>query len=166
MSKDNQSEKEFVEQIQAAITFWGMIILATGGYLKQSKCQVGLVFFNFVNRRSRIKKINRTPQHQFTIPQKDGQTVLIPTIGAAKGAKSLSVIFDLLNKGNHHVDYIKKKGLEWTSKLNSAVHISRSNAWCSYMYQLEPSLAYSIETLSADPTSLEKTQRKIFSKAC
>ena len=40
--------------------------------------------------------------------------------------------------------------------------ISCSDAWCSYMYQLEPSLAYSIETLSTDPTSVERTQQKIF----
>lgn len=113
MSKDNQSKKEFVKQIQAAITFWGMIVFDTGGYLKQSKCQVGLVLFDFVNGCLRVKKLNMTPQHQFTIPQKDNKTLPIPMIVAEKGTKSLGVIFDLLNKGTHHADYIRKKGLEW-----------------------------------------------------
>ena len=162
LAKDHQTEQEFVEQIQAAITFWGMIVLATGGYLKQSKCQVGLVLFDFRNGVPRIKKISKTPKHQFTIPQKDDKTVPIPTIEADAGTKSLGVMFDLENKGTHHVGYIEKKGAEWTSKLNSAVHIGRSDAWCSFMFQLEPSLAYSLETLSADPTSLEKAQRNIF----
>ena len=139
-----------------------MIVLATGGYPKQSNCQVGLVFFDFCNGVPRIKKISKTPSHQFTIPQKDNETVPIPTTKADAGTKSLGVMFDLKNEGNHHVSYIKKKGAEWTSKLNSAVHIGRSDAWCSFMYQLEPSLTYSLETLSADPTSLEKAQRKIF----
>ena len=71
-------------------------------------------------------------------------------------------MFDLENKGKHHVNYIGKKGSKWTSKLNTAVHIGRSDAWCSFMYQLEPSLSYSIETVSAEPTQVERTQRRIF----
>ena len=56
-----------------------MIVLATGGYLKQSKCQVGLVFFEFVNGVSRIKKLQKIPKHQFMIPQKDNK--MLPTSG-------------------------------------------------------------------------------------
>ena len=86
----------------------------------------------------------------------------IPTIGLKEGTRSLGVMFDLENKGRHHINYIGKKGDEWTSKLNTAVHIGRSDAWCSFMYQLKPALSYSIKTLSAEPTLVEKTQRKIF----
>ena len=52
MAKDYQTAEEFAQQVQAAITFWGMIVLATGGYLKQSKCQVGLVMFKFVDGKA------------------------------------------------------------------------------------------------------------------
>ena len=38
LAEDHQTEQEFVDQVQSAITFWRMIVLATGGYLKQSKC--------------------------------------------------------------------------------------------------------------------------------
>ena len=34
LAEDDQTEEEFILQVQAAITFWGMIVLATGGYLK------------------------------------------------------------------------------------------------------------------------------------
>ena len=71
-------------------------------------------------------------------------------------------MFDLMNKGQHHVDYIAEKGNEWVSRLNSDSYLSRQDAWCSYMYQLEPSLAYSIETLSANPTKVERVQRNIY----
>lgn len=98
LARDHQTEQEFVEQVQAAITFWGMIVLATGDYLKQSKCKVGLVFFDFCNGVPRIKKISKTPSHQFTIPQKENKTVPIPTIEANVGTKSLGVMFDLKNK--------------------------------------------------------------------
>ena len=39
LAKDHQTEQEFVDQIQSAITFWGMIVLATGGYLKQKNAR-------------------------------------------------------------------------------------------------------------------------------
>ena len=84
----------------------------------------------------------------------------IPTIGPTEGTRSLGVMFDLENKGKHHVNYIDKKGNKWTAKLNTAVHIGRSDAWCSFMYQLEPSLAFSIETLSVEPTLVEKKTAK------
>ena len=43
---DGQSEEEFIRKIQSTVTFWGMVALATGGYLKQKKCQVALTLFN------------------------------------------------------------------------------------------------------------------------
>ena len=44
---DGQTEEEFIRKIQSAVTFWGMIALATGGYLKQKKCQVAMTLFDF-----------------------------------------------------------------------------------------------------------------------
>ena len=151
-----------MQKIQSAITFWGMITLASGGYLKQSKCQVALTLFDFPNGKATVQKAEKLPKHEFVIPQKGDGSVPIPTVGADAGTKSLGVMFDLMNKGKHHVDYIAEKGNEWVSRLNSDSYLSRQDAWCSYMYQLEPSLAYSIETLSADPTKLEKVQRNIY----
>ena len=44
---NGQSEEEFIHEIHSAVIFWGMIALATGGYLKQKKCQVALTLFDF-----------------------------------------------------------------------------------------------------------------------
>ena len=38
LSRDNQSEDNFISQVQSAITLLGIIVLATDCYLKQSKC--------------------------------------------------------------------------------------------------------------------------------
>ena len=123
MAKGYQMEEEFAQQVQSAITFWGMIVLATGGYLKQSKCQVGLVIFKFVNGKAYMVRQPALQQFQFTIPQKDGETVEIPTVDAFAGTKSLGVNFDLANRGVHQVSKIQSKGLEWTSRLNSDAYI-------------------------------------------
>ena len=68
LARDDQTEDDFINHVQAAITFWGMIVLATGGYLKQSKCQVGLTLFRFVNGEAKVKSARLLPKFQFTIP--------------------------------------------------------------------------------------------------
>ena len=50
-----------MQKIQSAITFWGMIALATGGYLKQSKCQVALTLFDFPNGKATVQKARNFP---------------------------------------------------------------------------------------------------------
>ena len=104
-------------------------------------------------------------QFQFTIPQKNSETVEILTVDAFAGTKSLGVNFDLANLGVHQVSKIKSKGLEWTLRLNSDLYISQSDAWCSFNFQLKPALSYSAVTLSADPEKLSEVQRSIFYKS-
>ena len=124
LSKDDQSKEQFMQHIQGAVTFWDILILATGGFIKQSKSQVGLSCFRFVNGKPALKKKKELPSFQFTIPQKDGTDVSIPTVSVMEGTDSLGVKFDMENKCLHHVDKLNFKGSKWTSRLNSAVHIS------------------------------------------
>ena len=113
-----------MQHIQAAITFWGMLILATGGNIKQSKSQAGLSFFIFVNGRPKLEIGRELPTFQFTIPQKDGNNVPILTVSAMKGTDSLSVRFNMENECVHQVKKLIIKGSKWLSRLNSGVHIS------------------------------------------
>ena len=114
-----------MQHIQAAITFWGMLILATGGYIKQSKSQVGLSIFIFENGRAKLKTERELPTFQYTIPQKGGSAVSIPTVNAMTGTDSLGVKFNMENKCSHQVEKILHKGSKWLSRLNSDVHIRR-----------------------------------------
>ena len=150
-----------MQHIQAAITFWGMLILATGGYIKQSKSQVGLSIFTFVNGRPKLKTGRELPAFQFTIPQKGGSDVPIPTVSAMTGTDSLGVRFNMENKCLHQVKKLSTKGSKWLSHLNSGVYISPHDSWSSYFYQLQPSLSYLALTLSADPKKVEAVQGSI-----
>ena len=102
------------------------------------------------------------PNFEFTIPQKGGTTVTIPTVDPRSATKSLGVMYDVMNECDHQVQYISDKGTVWTSRLNSDAHISKRDAWKSFFFQLQPSLSYSIVTVSADPKSLAKAQSDIF----
>ena len=100
-----------------------MLILATGGYIKQSKSQVGLSIFTFANGQPKLKKGRELPTLQFTIPEKSGYDVPIPTVNAMTGTESLGVKFNMENKCSHQVEKILHKGSKWLSRLNSDVHI-------------------------------------------
>ena len=77
----SDTEKDFARQIQQALWDWGMIVMATGGYLKQKKCYVSLSFFHFKNGKACLKKkgqLNTTP---VVVPQPKGTNLPIPIIG-------------------------------------------------------------------------------------
>ena len=74
LSQDDQPEDGFIGQVQSAITLWGMIVLATGGYLKQSKCQVCPVLFRFIQGRAVVKKAKvyaKVPVHHSSEGRED-----------------------------------------------------------------------------------------------
>ena len=42
-----QTTEEFMSHIQRSLTFWGQLVLATGGVIKQKKSQVAIASFKF-----------------------------------------------------------------------------------------------------------------------
>ena len=56
-AKENHMTEEFFEFIQAAIDFWGMLVMASGGLLKQKKCQVAIASFQFSDGRLRLHQL-------------------------------------------------------------------------------------------------------------
>ena len=49
-----------------------MIIMATGGSLKPSKCHVSVSSYTCWKGRAVLKKTRELPKTTFTVPQKDG----------------------------------------------------------------------------------------------
>ena len=67
--------------IQRSITFWGELVLATGGVLKQNKCQVAIAAYKFKSGKAIIKKPRKARQPSFqqsvlqmTLPLLDSPT--------------------------------------------------------------------------------------------
>ena len=114
-----------------------------------------------MNGRPKLKTGRELPAFQFTIPQKGGSDVPIPTVSAMTGTDSLGVRFNMENKCLHQVKKLSTKGFKWLLRLNSGVHINPYDSWSSYFYQLKPSLGYSALTLSADPKKVEAIQGSI-----
>ena len=161
-SKKHHSHEEFFSFIQDALYFWGMLVLATGGLLKQKKSRVAVALFKFSDGRTRLLQPRAFPKLQFQIPQKGNTSVPISTIGPDKDIKSLGFTNDLRNSGKHQVKRIDKIGKEWVTNMNTSRYLRRGDVRLSLSIQLRPKLNWSIACLSSDPKKLDKTLHGFF----
>ena len=53
-AQTQHSDEEFFSFVQDALNFWGMLVLATGGVLKQKKSRVAVALYKFSNGHARI----------------------------------------------------------------------------------------------------------------
>ena len=161
-SKKHHSHEEFFSFIQDALNFWGMLVLATGGVLKQKKSRVAVALFKFSDGRARLLQPRAFPKLQFQIPQKGNTSVPIPTVGPDKDIKSLGFTNDLRNSGKHQVKQIEKMGKEWVTNMNTSRYLRRGDVRLSLSSQLRPKLNWSIACLSSDPKKLDETVHGFF----
>ena len=157
-----QSTEEFMAHIQRSITFWGKLVLATGGVLKQKKCQVAIAAYKFKSFKAIIKKPSELPDIKFHIPQKEGKTAIIPTISASDDITSLGFSNDLRNTGQHQLNRIKKIGNEWADNMNTSRFLQRTDVRRSLSSQLHPKLKWSIVCLSHDPKKVDKALHSFY----
>ena len=61
-SKKHHSHEEFFSFIQDALNFWGMLVLATDGVLKQKKSRVAVALFKFSDGRARLLQPRAFPK--------------------------------------------------------------------------------------------------------
>ena len=157
---EGMNDDDFIEFIQRALDLWGHLVLATGGYLKPSKCHVQFVLVAFRHGRPYYRQI--TLEQPFSIPQKDGQRADIECLDPAKSSRLLGFDADLFGSGKDHVDALFEKGMTWAARSNTAGYLTRGDRWLSLFHQLYPSMTYAIEALCAQPKWIEDKQHKIF----
>ena len=125
------------EFIQAAIDFWGIFVMASGGSLKQKKCQVVIASFNFLDGRPRLQQLKSLPEHPFELSQKDCMTAPIPTKSAEEEVTALGFANNFKNSGHCQVKTITNKGNNWASNMNSNPYLRRDDVWLSLSTQLQ-----------------------------
>ena len=76
-----------------------------------------------------MKKKRALPSVQITIPQKDSRPTAINVIEPTESKKTLGVTTNLAGDGKDHLEYIRGKGLEWASKLQTNRYVQASDGW-------------------------------------
>lgn len=82
---------EFFNDCQEAVTEWGRIVLATGGYLKAAKCFWYMMAWKWVKGMPILRSLSQLPKYKMTIPQKSGTPVKIPLRCVTDAQKTLGV---------------------------------------------------------------------------
>ena len=134
----SDTEKDFARQIQQALWDWGMIVMTTGGYLKQKKCYVSLSFFHFKNDKACLKKKGQLNTTHMVVPQPKGPDLPIPIIGPEESRETLGVLTNGAGTSDDHLAEIMWKGKEWGEKLKSHGYIKAQDGWLSFQIQLKP----------------------------
>ena len=158
----SQSNDDFLVMIQDAISEWGRIVMVTGGYLKQVKCQVALAIVEFVDGKPSLANKASLADITYTIPTKEGGAESIKVLGPNDKVEALGITTDLVNSGTHHLAEIEKKTLDWISRLNSSRIITKAGAWLSFFHQLKPRILYAIDCLSAPPKDVDATMNRLY----
>ena len=158
------SDNEFFNQIQAAITCWGLIIMATGGHCKQAKCKVSVVSYGYKNGRAYIKPHRDLPQTALVIPQHNGPSLPIAHIPPDQACEALGTFVAADGNQRTQLDEMKKKGLSWADQLSSA-HLPPADGFLSLNIHLKPRLCWNLVTVCESPKVVDKALSKVFFQA-
>ena len=82
---------QFFHDCQTAVTDWGKIVLATGGYLEAGKCFWYMMGWKWVNGVPQLRTLQQLPKYSLTIPQKIGSPTAIPLRDVGDAEETLGV---------------------------------------------------------------------------
>ena len=78
-----------------------------------------------------MKKKQALPSLPITVPQKTGPLKTIDIIKPTTSKKTLGIKTNLIGNGKAHLKYIRGKGLEWATKLQTNHYVQASDGWHS-----------------------------------
>ena len=158
-------DADFFAKIQHAVTDWARVVIATGGSLKPPKCHASVASFRFIGGVAKMKSKRALPSVTLTVPQKDGPPKKIAVIEPTESKKTLGVFTNLTGDGTDHLKYIRGKGLEWASKLQTNRYVQASDGWQSLHTQLKPKMTWGIVCLSSPPAKVDKALASVYHRS-
>jgi hypothetical protein len=113
----DQSLDEFFQQTQDAVMDWGLIVQATGGYLKATKCFWYMMAWQWKNGEPTLCPLSQLPKYKLMIPQKNGQPVPIPMTDVTTSKETLGVFSCPASDFGAHITNKMAKGKLWVESL-------------------------------------------------
>ena len=156
-----QTEMDFFHQAQHAITDWGKITLATGGYLKATKCFWYLMSWEWKNGVPTLRTRRQQPNFQMTIPQKSGTPVSIPLRDVSHVEETLGVWSCPLGDFGVHIGKKMEVGHLWAERLRRN-RCPAADGWLGFRYSLIPKCTYGFAAITPDPDFLEESFQRLY----
>ena len=166
-----------IAHVQKGATDYGLLAQASGGILKQIKCAVYFLVYQFVRGRARLKHLKDLPPPiaevarkdgtlapaHITIPQPDGSEVPIATLDVDEASKMLGFHFAPFGGSLHHMSQMKEKGLDWADRLASRP-LPHRDAWLSFHAQLFPGMTWGLVAAIMSPSKLDDLMQSLYYK--
>jgi hypothetical protein len=152
---------DFYGQYQAAVTDWGHIVLATGGYLKASKCFWYMLSWRWVKGIPQLHSLASLPNYELYIPQKSGTPASVPLCCVSNAEETLGVWSCPAGDFGTHVSKKMDAGHLWVERLRQNC-CPAADSWLGFRYSLMPKVTYGFTAITIDPAELEKQFQALY----
>jgi hypothetical protein len=148
---------DFYGQCQSAVTDWGKIVIATGGYLKASKCFWYMMAWRWVKGVPQLRSLSSLPNYKLYIPQKSDAPAAIPLRCVSDAEETLGVWSCPSGDFGTHLSKKMAAGHLWVEHLRRN-RCPAVNGWLGFWYSLVPKVTY----ITVDPAELEKQFQALY----
>lgn len=152
---------DFYDQCQSAVTDWGRIVLATGGYLKASKCFWYMMAWKWHKGVPSLRSLNQLPNYKLYIPQKSGVDAAVPLRCVTVAEETLGVWSCPSGDFGVHVSKKMEKGHLWVERLRRN-RCPAADGWLGFRYSLMPKMTYGFAAITIPPDELEKSFQALY----
>ena len=154
-SRRDQTLEDFFRQTQGSVTDWGLIVEATGGYIKAAKCFWYMMAWRWDKGVPTLRPLSSLPKFELMIPQKKDPPKPIPMRDVTHCEKTLGVWSCPAGDFGVHIDKVTAKGTLWVERLRRN-RCPPGDAWMGFRYALMPQLTYGFAAITPDLEYLEK----------
>ena len=152
---------QFFHDCQTAVTDWGKIVLATGGYLEAGKCFWYMMGWKWVNGVPQLRTLQQLPKYSLTIPQKIGSPAAIPLRDVGDAEETLGVWSCPKGDFGVHIEKKMEVGHLWVERLRHN-KCPAADGWLGFRYSLIPKVTYGFAAITIDPDVLESSFQRLY----
>jgi hypothetical protein len=152
---------DFFGECQSAVTDWGRIVLATGGYLKAAKCFWYMMAWKWINGVPHLRTLRQLPPYQMTVPQKENRLAKIPLQCVSEAKETFGVWSCPSGEFGVHVGKKMEVGHLWVERLKRN-RCPAGDAWLGFRYSLIPKVTYGFAAIVVDPALLETSFQRLY----
>ena len=139
----DETVEEAHRAIQASITNWGHLLIATGGALKPPKCFGSLISFDWKDGKWSYASNHLKGEFGMTVPLPNGTHAPITHHPVDHAEKTLGAMTAPDGNCKASITMMQSKGQDWVDDIRRG-HLNRGMVWFSMKVQFWPRVGFSI----------------------
>jgi len=158
LTKDERVD-EVHARIQASVTSWGNLLIATGGALQPAKCFYSIISFEWLNGAWRYASNESRTDLGVSVPLPGGGSAGIGHKAVQHAEKTLGAMTSPDGNSRAAIVMMQDKAQQWVNDVrNGKLH--RRNVWFSLKFQLVPRIIYGLCSSMASFDELKDAMHK------